>query len=144
MTAIDPIAANDPRLVFALDAAGLPVEDLELPDRHFFAFRDSDTVIGFVGWEDAGDRAALFRSLVVLPAARGRGWGKVMTQWAMEQLAGRGVDEVWMLTTTADAFAVHLGFERVDRSAAPESIQRTRQFAGLCPSTAILLRKSLR
>ncbi|HEY1720935.1 MAG TPA: GNAT family N-acetyltransferase [Magnetospirillaceae bacterium] len=140
---IDEIEGSDSELSAALLGAGLPADDLELPGRKFFRFRDGPRLIGFVGWEGAGTHCALLRSLVVLPAMRGQGWGNVMTLCAMARLSKLGMTEAWMLTTTAETLAINLGFERADRDSASEGIRQSRQFTDLCPASAVLLRKRL-
>ncbi len=140
---IDEIPGSDAELAVTLADAGLPIDDLDLPGRRFFRFREHDQLIGFVGWEADDADSALLRSLIVAPALRGQGLGKAMTDWALTRLAELGFSEVYMLTTTAETFAVRLGFARVERAVAPPSVRQSRQFAGLCPSSAILLQRSL-
>jgi N-acetylglutamate synthase-like GNAT family acetyltransferase len=138
-SAIEKIHSDDPVLTAALEAAGLPVDDLVEPGRHFFRFADGDKLIGFIGWELNDDGSALLRSLVVMPSERGQGAGKTMVSWALARLAELVIADVFILTTTAEAFALKLGFVRCERHSAPQSIRESRQFAGLCPASAALL-----
>lgn len=140
---IDEIPGSEPGLAAALAEAGLPTDDLTAPGRHFFRFREKGRRIGYVGWEEAGETTILLRSLVVLPAERGHGAGEAMARWALTRLAELGVTDAWLLTTTIEKLAIRLGFVRVDRAAAPETIQHSRQFAGLCPASAALFHRSL-
>jgi len=140
---IDEVSGSDVELVATLAAAGLPVDDLAEPGRHFFRFRDHGRLIGFVGWEEAGDGCALLRSLVVVPTERGHGRGRVISAWALLRLAEVGVGDAYVLTNTAEALVLGLGFARVDRAAAPAGIRASRQFAGLCPASAALMHRSL-
>ncbi len=48
------------------------------------------------------------------------------------------------LTTTAETFFKRLGYERIERSQAPLSIERTREFASLCPASSAFMVKSLK
>ncbi len=43
---------------------------------------------------------------------------------------------IYGLTTTAEAFFVKRGYERVDRTEMPEAIRDTAEFRELCPETA--------
>jgi arsenate reductase/amino-acid N-acetyltransferase len=140
---IDQIPGADAELVATLTGAGLPIDDLDQTGRSFFRFREHGHLIGFIGWEMADDATALLRSLVVLPPLRGKGLGTAMTNWALMRLAELGVGDAYLLTTTAEAFAVRLGFARVDRASAPSSVRQSRQFAGLCPVSAVLLHRKL-
>lgn len=136
------IAATDPAFAAALAAAGLPADDIGEPGRRFFAFHDANgAVVGYGGVELPGDAVALLRSLVVAEGLRGRGFGQRIVRWLLDWLAVRGVDDVWMLTTTAMGLGERCGFRRIDRSAAPATVKNTRQFASLCPTTAILMRR---
>jgi N-acetylglutamate synthase-like GNAT family acetyltransferase len=140
---VDEVEATEPELADALQAAGLPTEDLTRPGRRFFRFRHRrDGLIGFIGWEEAGE-AALLRSLVVMPALRGRGWCRRMAGWALGRLAEAGVADVYLLTTTIAPLAAKLGFTRMDRTQAPAAIQASRQFAALCPTAAALMHRRL-
>lgn len=139
---ITEIPGDDPALATALADAHLPVDDLTEPGRRFFRFSDGAGLIGFIGWE-AAEGIAILRSLVVLPGRRGQGWGRAMIGWAALRLAEDGTTEAYLLTTSIDRLAAKLGFTVIDRAEAPPPIRASRQFASLCPSTAILMHRSL-
>lgn len=139
---ITEIPGSDPALASALAEADLPTDDLAEPGRRFFRFSDGAGLVGFIGWEEAGE-VALLRSLVVLPARRGQGWGHAMIGWALLHLAEGGATDAYLLTTGIDRLAEQLGFAAIDRAEAPPSIQASRQYASLCPSTAIFMHRSL-
>lgn len=139
---ITEIQGHDAALVAALAQAGLPVDDLAEPGRRFFRFSDGHGPIGYVGWEKSGD-TALLRSLAVLPARRGQGWGRAMIGWALLSLAEGGATDAYLLTTSMDRLAARLGFAAIPRAEAPPAVRSSRQAASLCPSTAILMHRSL-
>lgn len=139
---ITEISGDDPTLAAALADAHLPVDDLCEPGCRFFRFGDAVGPIGFIGWETAGD-IAMLRSLVVLPGRRSLGWGRAMIGWAALRLAEDGATDAYLLTAGIDRLAVQLGFAVIDRAEAPPFIRASRQFASLCPSTAILMHRSL-
>lgn len=140
---IDEIDPRAPHLAETLRTAGLPTDDLAEPGRCFFRFRTATgRLVGFIGWEPAGE-AVLLRSLVVVPAERGQGWSRIMTDWALEQLVEAGVADVYLLTTTVEPLARKLGFSRIERAQAPPAIQASRQYASLCPAAAALLYRRL-
>jgi amino-acid N-acetyltransferase len=140
---IEEIDGDEPALTAALEAAGLPADDLIEPGRHFYRFTEGGRLIGFIGWELNDDHIALLRSLVVIPSERGKGAGKAIVGWAVARLAEFGVTDVFVLTTTAESFALKFGFVCCERQTAPPSIRESRQFAGLCPASAALLRRRL-
>lgn len=136
-------AAASPELAETLAACGLPVDDLAEPGRRFFRFAGpDDALIGFVGAEAAQD-AVLLRSLAVVPERRGEGWGERLLGWALDRMAAEGHTEAYALTTTIAPLLVRWGWAPVARAEAPPGIRASRQFAGLCPASAALLRKPL-
>jgi amino-acid N-acetyltransferase len=116
----------------------LPVSDLGHGDQVFWKLVAGDKPAGFVGIERYG-QAALLRSLVVAPEAKGKGYGSALVRFAAEQASGTDVSELWLLTNTAAPFFAHLGWRLRARSDAPQNVQASAEFAGLCPSSAICM-----
>ena len=125
-----------------LAAAGLPVTDLAA-EHLAFAAVDGEQVTGLIGCEPYGD-IGLLRSLVVVENARYAGLGRKLVASLEAAARDDGVDELWLLTIDADAYFARLGYKVCERSAAPEMIRGTAEFAGLCPGDAMLMRKRLR
>jgi amino-acid N-acetyltransferase len=129
--------------VALLEAEGLPASDLtETHLEHFFFTGSDGAPSALVGLEIYGE-AALLRSLVVSVAARTQGLGSVLLLHAEEYAAAHQVRALYLLTTTAEPYFAHRGYRRIDRSEAPPSIQSTREFAGLCPSSSAFMIKRL-
>jgi amino-acid N-acetyltransferase len=141
----EPIAAH-PTLAVAsalLASANLPTSDLtEDHCRHFFFIGPDDAPLGLVGLELLGD-VALLRSLVVAPTGRNSGAGSALVRHAEDHARRRGVRNLYLLTTTAEAFFARRGYERAAREAAPAAIKATREFAGLCPASSAFMAKQL-
>ena len=126
-----------------LRAAELPTEDLaDEKLEHFFLAGDRASPAGLVGLELYG-RDALLRSLVVQPRSRAAGVGSRLVAHAEDHAARHGVRSLYLLTTTAEDFFAARGYARADRSAAPDSIRSTREFAGLCPTNSAFMVKQL-
>ncbi|MFD2570650.1 GNAT family N-acetyltransferase [Spirosoma soli] len=51
----------------------------------------------------------------------------------------RGIQRLFLITTTADHYFGRLGFERIERNLVPDTISATRQFSGLCPASAVVM-----
>jgi amino-acid N-acetyltransferase len=129
--------------VALLQTQGLPVSDITTEHLEHFFFAGSDGApIALVGLEIYGTDA-LLRSLVVGENARSKGLGSALIKHAEQYAASKSVRSIYLLTTTAEAFFRHLGYERIDRSQAPSSIKRTHEFASLCPANSAFLVKSL-
>jgi amino-acid N-acetyltransferase len=130
-------------VVALLEAEGLPASDLtEAHLEHFFFSGSAGAPSALVGLEIYGE-AALLRSLAVSAAARTQGLGSALVLHAERYAAARRVRAVYLLTTTAEAYFEHRGYRRIDRSQAPPSIQSTREFASLCPSSSAFMIKRL-
>ena len=136
-------SGEHPALAAVLGAASLPAEDLGEPGREFFAFRDPrGTVVGYGGIEVLG-RDALLRSVITVPEMRGRAYGAALVDRMLALSLRRGVQTVYLLTTTAVPFFERLGFTAIDRAEAPPAIAATREFTTYCPASAVLMRRHL-
>jgi amino-acid N-acetyltransferase len=142
---IEPARQDDfAAIVALLEAESLPAEDLE-PRMlaHFLVARDTaGGLVGACGLEPHG-RMALVRSLVVAPAWRGRGIAKRLVERIEERAQSFGLDELYLLTTTAADFFAGLGYRVIRRDAAPLALRSTSQFSRLCPAAAACLVKTL-
>ena len=105
--------------------------------------REAGQVVGAIGLQHAGG-AGVLRSLVVAPPLHRQGRGAALVA-AAEQLAlRRGMDDMYLLTTTVPAFFALLDYLRVERASAPPAVQQTVQFSTLCPASAVCMHKRLR
>ena len=130
--------------VALLQSQGLP--DSDITDEHlehFFFIGSNGSPSGLVGLEVYGTDA-LLRSLVVGENARSKGFGSALIEHAEQYAASMSVRSIYLLTTTAEAFFKRLGYERIERSQAPPTIERTREFASLCPASSAFMTKRLK
>ena len=111
------------------------------PDCFFVAVQEGERV-GVGGLEQYGT-AGLLRSLAVEQSHQGEGFGTAICDRLEERARADGIEQLWLLTTTAAAFFRARGYEDGDRSEAPEEIQNTTEFSDRCPDTATCLRTSL-
>lgn len=135
--------ADDPALRAALAEAGLPVTDLNAPGRIFFRMDEAGAPAAYGGLEIHGAQG-LLRSLVVIPALRGRGHGRELVHALIAEARARGLTQLWLLTLTAPDFFERLGFQRTDRASAPAAIAASEEFANLCPATAVCMTLALK
>tara|TARA_R110002020_G_scaffold178185_1_gene371008 strand:- start:73 stop:498 length:426 start_codon:yes stop_codon:yes gene_type:complete len=139
MIAATRIASSDENLVAALLAADLPIDDLEDSGRWFFRVESDGRTIGFGGFELYGEDG-LLRSVVVSAVDRGQGHGRLVVETMLREIEHAGGRRVYLLTTSATAFFLHLGFTRIARAAAPPSILATRQASTICASAELMTR----
>ncbi len=126
-----------------LREAGLPTEDLGHGSlTRIFALESTEAPLGLVGLEVYGN-FGLLRSLVVTPALRGTGLGRSLVEFAEKKAREEGVKELYLLTLSAQSFFQRLGYQKLDRSLAPEPIRATREYSEICPFRAIFMGKRL-
>jgi amino-acid N-acetyltransferase len=121
-----------------LKSAGLPFDDVREPGRRFYRLELAGAPVGWAGLEPYGPDA-LLRSVVVLDQMRGRQHGRLLVSAIAAQARTLGAERLWLLTTTAVSFFAKLGFDTVRRDAAPPALQDSREFASLCPASAICM-----
>ena len=119
----------------------LPNSDLEPRHfEHFFGCGDKNSPEGVVSLELHGP-VALLRSLAVAENARSKGCGRELVAEAERYAWSKGVEEIYLLTTTAERFFSALGYRRAERESAPEKIRATKEFSTLCPSDSVFMVK---
>jgi amino-acid N-acetyltransferase len=104
--------------------------------------RDGADLAGVIGLEVFGP-VALLRSLAVPLPCRGRGIASRLAHKAEEHARSRGVEAVYLLTTTAEGFFARRSYDRVDRDAVPGAIKATVEFQSLCPASAVCMVRHL-
>lgn len=135
------IAPESPgeELLSLLVACALPVADISPTSPvQFFGIRSGGTLVAVVGLELHGP-FALLRSLAVSPPFRERGLARSLVSFAESFAVSRGVNTLFLLTTSAERFFLALGYQPASRTAAPAVIQATAQFASLCPAASAFL-----
>lgn len=124
-----------------LVSQNLPEADIG-PHISLYTWTHDDEIIGLGGWEQYG-KIGLLRSVVISEAHQGKGYGK---KWAHELLRiaiRRGIEDAYLLTTTAAPFFERQGFNAVGRSSVPEEIKQTKEFSFLCPDSATIMHRKL-
>jgi amino-acid N-acetyltransferase len=132
----DDVASIERLLV----AAELPVDGVADAVGEFLVVEDAGEVVAAAGIERHGGDA-LLRSVVVDASARGRGIARRLVDAALARASAAGAGDVYLLTTTADAWFARLGFVRVDRDQVPAGIRASAEFASICPTTAAVMRR---
>ena len=106
---------------------------------HLFGVRLKGELVGYFGYE-LFDNLALFRSMVVVPDARNKGYGALIWGQAKERLQDKGVKEVYLLTNTAADLFSKQGFATINRTSAPEPILATTEFKEFCPADSVCMK----
>ena len=140
---IEPARRDDlPGAITLLETLGLPPDGLADHVGSLLVARQEGTLAGTAALEIYGD-AALLRSVAIATPFQRRGLGLELTQAALQLARSRGIEEVFLLTTTAERFFPRVGFEVVSRADVPPAVQQSVEFTSACPASAIVMRKRL-
>src|SRR3979490_2007036 len=86
-----------------LSASDLPLDGVRDNFSSFVVAEDDDEIAGAIGLEEFGT-VALLRSAVVAPEHRGSGVGRRLVERLLERADEAGVEELYLLTTTAEQY----------------------------------------
>jgi amino-acid N-acetyltransferase len=132
--------ADLPKVLSLLERAGLPTAGVSDTAPHLIVAESEGGLVGVVGLE-LYDSSALLRSAAVEEGWRGSGIGRVLVERALGLARARGVDDVYLLTTTAEHYFPKFGFACVSRDLVAKPVQSSVEF--LCPMSATVMRKAL-
>jgi len=121
-----------------LKASDLPIDGVRDNFSGFVVADDDGAITGAIGLEKYGS-VALLRSAVVSPDHRGSGVGRKLVEQLLERAEEAGVDELYLLTTTAEKYFPRFGFTRTTRAAVPDAVKVSAEFRGACPDTAVVM-----
>lgn len=141
---IDKAGPADKELVISLlKQAGLLTEDLPagLPD--FLLARQEGALVGVAGMELFRE-FGLLRSIAVRPDHQGKGIARKLVEQLLAVADTQKIEAIYLITTTADHYFDRYGFAVVNREQVPDPIQQTRQFSGLCPTSAVVMKRDLK
>ncbi len=141
---IDKAGPADKELVISLlKEADLVTEDLPAGLEHFLLARQEGSIVGVAGMELYGE-LALLRSVAVRPDYKGKGIARKLVEQLLTGADKQEVQAVYLITTTADHYFDHYAFAVVNRELVPDAIQQTKQFSGLCPTSAVVMKRDLK
>jgi amino-acid N-acetyltransferase len=131
-----------PAVIALLASAGLPTADLSSALQLTVWILKSDSLKGAIGLERFGP-TGLMRSLVVAPSYRCRGLGRELVAWLEHDARAGGIQQLVLLTETAEPFFRSLGYSAIDRHLVGEALKQSAEFRSLCPVSAVCMRKTL-
>lgn len=138
---IKKIAINE-QVKALLKDASLPIDDLQGQDNiTFIGLHIDNKLKGVIGIEHFDNKVALIRSLAVNKQVQAKGYGEKLVTAAEEWAHNNGINNLFLLTTTADKFFEKHGYKVIDRTKAPSVIQNSRQMTSVCPSSATIMNK---
>ena len=100
--------------------------------------RKDQRVIGSVALELYA-QSALLRSLAVSDSFQRQGLGQQLIQAALALARSHHVEQVYLLTETAEVFFSRFGFQPVDRAIVDPAVQQSVEFTSACPASAVAM-----
>lgn len=139
---IVPVSQNNFSAVLdLLKKNNLPTEDISDTTK-LFALETGNKIIGTIGLEYSGT-VGLLRSLSIAEENRQKGLGEELVSFIESFGRNNGVENLFLLTTTADKFFGKRGYNEIDRERVPEFIRQSTEFSSVCPSSAVIMKKVL-
>jgi amino-acid N-acetyltransferase len=119
-------------------ASGLPLDGLRDAFPTFVVAQAGDDIVGVAGLEVCCDNA-LLRSVAVADAWRAHGVGRALVERVIADAEARGLNALYLLTTTADRYFPKFGFRTITRDDVPDDVRATKEFTSACPASAIVM-----
>ena len=139
----NPDLSQAPDLTGFLQGLGLITSDLPADLSGFTLAYEGEQIVGSAGMELKGE-IGLLRSVAVAETHRNQQLGQQLFTAALDHAKTKGVQEVYLITNTAEGYFAQNGFRRVERSEVPAEISRTEQFSSLCPSASTVMKINLK
>lgn len=126
-----------------LVAAELPTAGLEsqFPAQYVVA-EAGGQLVAVAGLEVYGT-SGLLRSVAVDTRFRCRGIGRRLVNELLDAASAAGVNRVYLLTLTARDYFERMGFAVLERTQAPLEIQRSEEYAGVCPASSAFMGRQI-
>jgi amino-acid N-acetyltransferase len=104
----------------------------------FLVADHASEIVGVVGMEYCHNYG-LLRSTAVAPSWRGKGLGRQLVEQVIARAEARGINALYLLTTTAESYFPSFGFRTTTRDIVPAEIKATGEFRGACPESATVM-----
>ena len=136
---VRPAASSDLAAVERLlTESGLPLDGVREALPTFIVAEADADVVGVAGLEVCCDNA-LLRSVAVSPSWRSHGLGRALVTRIISDAEARGINALYLLTTTAERYFPSFGFREISRDAVPADVRETAEFRDACPASATVM-----
>ncbi|UCH11478.1 MAG: GNAT family N-acetyltransferase [Fidelibacterota bacterium] len=89
------------------------------------------------------DGSALMRSVAVHPADQGKGLGLCLVDAMLDLARQYDINQVYLLTDTANGFFRKFGFDAIDLSHVPADVKQSSEFSMACAQSALVMKVTL-
>ncbi|HEY8175612.1 MAG TPA: arsenic resistance N-acetyltransferase ArsN2 [Gemmatimonadaceae bacterium] len=134
--------ADLPRVERLLEASDLPLAGVRDALGDFVVAEADGELVGVAGLEICCDDA-LLRSVAVHPDWRSKGVGRALVTRAISDAEARGIQALYLLTTTAERYFPSFGFQKITREEVPQAVRETDEFTKACPASAAVMSRQL-
>ncbi|MGQ0737799.1 MAG: arsenic resistance N-acetyltransferase ArsN2 [Bacteroidota bacterium] len=131
-----------PAIIELLKENKLPVEDIAPGQQLFWMAKAGDTVAAVIGLEQYG-AYGLLRSMATRSSFQNKGMATALVNELFQYAKGAGLKEIYLLTETAEKYFEKKGFRMVRRDEVPEPLKASKEFSHLCPSSAVVMKKTV-
>ena len=131
-----------PGIEALLVASALPTAGVADALGDFLVAEHGDAIVGVVGVEQCCGYG-LLRSTAVDAAWRSRGLGRQLVERAIAGAESKGLQALYLLTTTAERYFPSFGFSVTTRDQVPEVVRDTVEFRSACPASAVVMVRPL-
>ena len=142
-TTVEPAAGGDYEAICAILAASLlPSRDIGLRNQRFLVARQNGRVVGCAGLELYGQTAQV-RSIAVDWTRRTAGLGTRLHDRLLHEAVLCGVQQLFVITATAEDFFARHGYARVALEAVPPEIRASEEFRMHSPASAATMSRGV-
>jgi amino-acid N-acetyltransferase len=125
-----------------LTDSDLPLDGVREAIDTFVVAESNGDIVGVAGLECCR-HDALLRSVAVRSEWRSKGVGRALVARAIADAEARGMNALYLLTTTAERYFPSFGFAKVDRKDIPADVRATKEFTTACPDSAVAMKRAL-
>lgn len=125
-----------------LERSDLPTAGVAEDFTHFLVAESDGELVGVAGLE-LYDGSALLRSVTVEERWRKTGVGRALVERSLDLARERGVEDIYLLTTTAEHYFPKFGFACVSRDSVAEGVRGSVEFQCACPESAKVMRRTV-
>ncbi len=140
---LESVDVGDPGFIKMLEAEDLPTEDLAGGSKQYFGFRDARGGLVAAGGLELCGSDAILRSCVVVPSQKGHGLGGRLIAAIIDAARHQQLDQLFLLTESADEFFRKFGFRETERGGVPADVAGSAQFSEICPESAVAMKMPL-
>jgi amino-acid N-acetyltransferase len=125
-----------------LERSDLPTAGVAEEFAHFLVAESDGELVGVAGLE-LYDGSALLRSVAVEEGWRKTGVGRTLVERALDLARERGIEDIYLLTTSAEHYFPRFGFACVSRDSVADGVRGSVEFQCACPASAKVMRRTV-